>query len=70
MTEQQRANPRQLGFGLLAVLLAILGQLAVVVAIDVSSLPSDWVLYAMPAFGLLGFAGLGVVMTTFMDRGE
>ena len=69
VTDAPRADPRQLVVGLLAVLLAVLGQLVVVVLIDSTSLPGVWVLYAMPAFGLLGFAGLGIVLTAFMRRG-
>lgn len=51
-----------------AILLALAGMLAVVAAIDAGAAPGDWVLYALPACGLLGFAGLGAMVTAFTDR--
>ncbi len=54
--------------GGVATLLAVAAALAVTGLVLSPPLPGDWVLFAMPAVGLLGFAGLGTVLTAFIDR--
>ncbi|WP_254536228.1 hypothetical protein [Halomarina litorea] len=54
--------------GVVATLLAVAGAVVVGVAVVAGPLPGDWVLFAVPAVGLLGFAGLGTVLTAFIDR--
>lgn len=59
---------RQVAAGLVLAGLATLGQLAVFRQVAAAQ-AGDWVLYATPALGLLGFAGLGLALTAYMDRG-
>lgn len=59
---------RQVAAGLVLAGVATVGQAAVFRQVAAGQ-AGDWVLYASPAFGLLGFAGLGLALTAFMDRG-
>jgi hypothetical protein len=51
------------GFGLL---LAVLGFLAVRVGIRTTALADDWLLVALPAFGLVGLASLFAFVSAFV----
>ena len=69
--ESDRPEGPRLGLlvaGGFAMVLAVLAMLAVGIAIDAGAIPADWVLYALPACGLLGFAGLAAIVTAFVDR--
>jgi hypothetical protein len=46
--------------------LAILGFTAVQAIVRGTALPSDWVLLALPAFGVLGFASLVVFVSAIV----
>jgi hypothetical protein len=59
---------RVLAAGGFAIVLSMAGMLAVVAAIDAGAVPVDWVLYALPTFGLLGFLGLGTMVTALAAR--
>ena len=61
------ADPRQVAAGALLAVLAAAGQGALFLAVADGS-AGDWLLYASPAVGLVGFAGLGLALTAFMDR--
>lgn len=61
-------NRRQVATGLVLAGLATVGQVGVFRQVAAAQ-AGDWVLYASPALGLLGFAGLGLALTAFMDRG-
>lgn len=62
-----RPDRRQVAAGVLLAVLATTGQLVLFVRVG-GGRAGDWVLYASPALGLLGFAGLGIALTAFMDR--
>lgn len=73
MTDERENAPRGPRLDLLvgggfAIVLALVGMLLVVAAIDADAVAGDWVLYALPACGLLGFAGLGAMVTAFTER--
>lgn len=51
-----------------AVVSAVLGQAAVLRVVLSSANAGDWVLFAIPAFGLLGFVGIGTILTGVLDR--
>jgi hypothetical protein len=59
------SRPRLLagGFGLV---FAILGFTAVQAVVRGAGLPTDWVLFAMPAFGALGFVSLVVFVSAIV----
>lgn len=64
---------RRVGLGVLvagggAVVSAVLGQAAVLWMVLAPGKAGDWVLFAIPAFGLLGFVGIGTILTGFLDR--
>jgi len=61
-------RPELLAGGGFAIVLALVGMLLVVAAIDADAVPGNWVLYALPACGLLGFAGLAAMMTALAGR--
>jgi hypothetical protein len=49
-------------------LLAVGGVVALALAVGTGPLPGDWVLFAVPAVGLLGIAGVGTVLTAYIAR--
>lgn len=57
------SDRRRLAAGGVTVFLSISGFLSVQVAIDMLSYPDDWVLFALPVFGIVGVIGLVVLVS-------
>lgn len=68
MIDTVRANLWVFVAGGIAVVAAVLGQAAILWVILSPAKSGDWVLFAIPACGLLGFAGIGTILTGFFDR--
>lgn len=64
----RRVSPWVLVAGGIAVVFSVLGQAAVLWMVLSPAKSGDWVLFAIPAFGLLGFVGIGTILTGFLDR--
>lgn len=63
-----KTNPWVLVVGGSAVVAAVLGQAAILGLILSPERQGKWVLFAISALGLLGFVGVGTILTGFLDR--
>ncbi|MFC6961681.1 hypothetical protein [Halocatena marina] len=63
-----KANPWVLIIGGSAVIAAVLGQAAILGLILSPESQGKWILFAISALGLLGFVGVGTILTGFLGR--
>ena len=61
------ARPGLVGGGL-GLVVAVLGYTAAQAVILATGLPDDYVLFALPVFGVVGFASLAVLVTSAVAR--
>lgn len=60
-------EPRRALVGGLTVLGAILGFTAVSAAVDTGGVPDEWILVALPAFGIVGLVGFVVFLSAVVS---
>jgi hypothetical protein len=59
---------RRVVAGGVSILVAVLGYAAVQVVIEATSLPDEWIVLAMPVFGVVGIVGLAAFVSGALGR--